>query len=99
MKKRLFMVDYRKNGISMHECLEITQIGNTEDADMVRSCHVAVGLDVKLDSVIEVYADMTAEELDRIALSPESLTLPRRVLYVDVEEANRIGELLKGAIV
>lgn len=97
MKKRLFMVDYRKNGISMHECLEITQIGNTEDADMVRSCHVAVGLDVKLDSVIEVYADMTAEELDRIALSPESLTLPRRVLYVDVEEAKRIGELLKGA--
>lgn len=95
MKKRLFMVDYREDGIYKHQCIEVMQEQETTDAEIVQACHIAIGLSCTLDGVIEVLADMTAKELNEIALSPVSIMIPRRVLYINMEEVERVNAAMK----
>ena len=95
MKKRLFMVDYRENGESKHHAIEIGYIGDATDMDMVTACHEYVGRNTVLDSVIEVFADMTAEELNEISQSPACISLPKKPLYINIAEALRMGREMK----
>ena len=96
MKKRLFMVDYREGEQSMHKCVEVIQQGKEiPDAEIVTTLHAFVGIFTALDCVMEVYADMTPGELEAISRHPASLLLPRRPLYVNVEEAKRVGKKIK----
>ena len=60
---------------------------------MRRSC-AYVGMNNDLDSVTEVFADMSAKELEEIALTPKILFLPSRHMYVNVEEVNRCAKIL-----
>ena len=95
--RRLFIVDYRENGISKHQCFEADVVGPTTDAAIVTACHAYVGMNNDLDGVSEVFADMSANELEEIAQTPRRLSLPSRHLYVNVEEVNRCAKILKEA--
>ena len=95
--KRLFIVDYRENGVSKHQCFETSVVGPATDAAIVTACHDCVGMNNDLDSVTEVFADMSAKELEEIALTPKILFLPSRHLYVNVEEVKRCAQLLREA--
>lgn len=95
--KRLFIVDYRENGVSKHQCFETSIVGAATDAAIVTACHVHVGMHNDLDSVIEVFADMSAKELEEIAQTPKILFLPNRHLFVNVEEVKRCVKILKEA--
>lgn len=94
--KRLFVVDYKENGESKHQCIETEQYGDMTDNEVIAACHAYVGIETELDSVIEVLSYMTAEDLEKIALLPAVLFLPRRPLYVNIEEVQRCAELLRG---
>lgn len=93
--RRLFVVDYRENGVSKHQCIEMSAEGLVTDAALVTACHAYVGMDNDLDGVSEVFVDMSAKELEEIALTPKILFLPSRHLYVNVEEVNRCAKILK----
>lgn len=95
--RRLFIVDYRENGVSKHQCFETSVVGPATDAAIVTACHAYVGIHNDLDSVTEVFADMSAKELEEIALTPKILFLPNRRLYVNVEEVKRCAKILKEA--
>ncbi len=95
--RRVFIVDYREKGISNHQCIEFSIVGSATDAALVTACHAYVGMNNDLDSVTEVFADMSAKELEEIALTPKILFLPSRHLYVNVEEVNRCAKILKEA--
>lgn len=95
--RRLFVVDYRENGVSKHQCFETSVVGPATDAAIVTACHAYVGIHNDLDSVTEVFADMSAKELEEIALTPKILFLPSRHMYVNVEEVNRCAKILKEA--
>ena len=90
--KRLFVVDYRKNGDEKHQCIEVNAEGPMTDAALITLCHVHIGLDNALDGVIEVLADMSVNELEEIVLKPEALFLPVRSLFINAEEAKRYLE-------
>lgn len=94
--KRLFVVDYREKGVSKHQCIELGCEGLVTDAAIVTACHVYVGMNNELDGVIEIFADMSATELEKISLKPEMAFLPMRLLYANVEEIKRCVEILKG---
>lgn len=95
--RRLFVVDYRENGVSKHQCFEMSVEGPVTDAAIVTACHAYVGMNNDLDSVSEVFTDMNAKELEKIVLTPELLFLPRRHLYVNAEEMKRCAKILKEA--
>lgn len=95
--KRLFVVDYRENGASKHQCIELDGNGIVTDAAIVTACHAYVGMNNDLDGVSEVFVDMNAKELEEIALTPKILFLPSRHLYVNVEEVKRCAQLLREA--
>lgn len=95
--RRLFVVDYREKGVSKHQCFETSIVGPATDAAIVTACHAYVGIHNDLDSVTEVFADMSAKELEEIALTPKILFLPSRHLYANVEEVNRCAKILKEA--
>lgn len=95
--RRLFIVDYRENGVSKHQCIEMSVVGSITDAAIVTACHAYVGMNNDLDGVSEVFADMSAKELEEIALTPKILFLPSRHLYVNVEEVNRCAKILREA--
>lgn len=94
--RRLFMVDFREKGVSKHQCLEVACNGSMTDQDLIVACHLYVGIDNELDSVVEVFADMTAQELNEISLKPESLFLPRKLLFANFEEIERCAKILRG---
>lgn len=91
----MFIVDYREDGISKHRCIEVTAIGPMTDAALVTACHVKVGLDNVLDGVAEIFADMSAVELEEIVMTPKILFLPSRNLYINFEEVKRCAEVLR----
>lgn len=93
--KRLFVVDYRENGVSKHQCFDTSIVGAMTDAAIVTACHVYVGMHNDLDSVTEVFADMSAKELEEISLTPKILFLPSLHLYVNTEEIKRCAKILK----
>lgn len=95
--RRLFVVDYRENGVAKHQCLEFDVEGIATDAALITACHVYVGMHNNLDSVSEVFADMGAKELEEIALTQKILFLPNRHLYVNAEEIKRCAKILKEA--
>ena len=95
--KRLFIVDYRENGVSKHQCIELDGNGIVTDAAIVTACHAYVGMNNDLDGVSEVFADMNADELEEIAQTPKILFLPNRHLFVNAEEVNRCAKILKEA--
>lgn len=95
--KRLFIVDYRENGLAKHQCLEFIGIGPITDAAIITACHSYIGMHNSLDGVIEVLTDMSANELEKIVLTPEVLYLATRNLYINVEEVKRCVEILKEA--
>ena len=89
------MIDFKERGISKHQCLEVECNENMLDQDIIMAFHAFVGSNNELDCVMEVLADMSAEELNRISCKPESLFLPRKLLYANVEEIKRCAEILK----
>lgn len=95
--RRLFVVDYRENGVSKHQCIEMDGKELVTDAALVTACHAYVGIHNDLDGVSEVFVGMSAKELEEIALTPKILFLPSRHLYVNVEEVNRCAKILKEA--
>lgn len=95
--KRLFAVDYRENGVSKHQCIEMSGEGIATEAALITACHAYVGMDNDLDAVTEIFVDMSAEELEEIVLTPKMLFLPNRKLYVNVEKIKRCAQLLKEA--
>ena len=95
--RRLFVVDYRENGVPKHQCFETSLVGPVTDAAIVTACHAYVGIHNDLDSVAEVYADMSAEELEEVAQTPKMLFLPHRHLFVNTEEVKRCVRILKEA--
>ena len=91
--KRLFIVDYRENGISKYKCIET--VGVATDAQMVTACHAYVGMHNDLDGVAEIFADMSTEELNKIAQTSKLLFFPFRYLFIDAKEVNRCANILK----
>lgn len=95
--RRLLIVDYRENGVSKHQCVEMSVVGSITDAAIVTACHAYVGMNNDLDGVSEIFADMSAKELEEIALTPKMLFLPNRCLFINVEEVNRCAKILREA--
>lgn len=89
MKKRLFVVDYRKDGEYRHHAIELGQLEDVTDSEIVEVCHKYVGSDTTLDSVIEVFADMDAAELNFISETPLCALFPMRPLYVNMDEVKK----------
>ncbi len=94
--RRVFIVDYREEGMSKHQCLEFDIVGHATDAALVTACHAYVGMNNELDCVSEVFTDMGVHELAKIATEPEVAFLTRRALYVNAAEMKRCAEILKG---
>ncbi len=95
--RRLFVVDYRENGVARHQCIELRGHAIVTDVAVITACHAHVGMENDLDGVIEIYADMSAHELEEIALTPKILFLPSRNLYINVEEVKRCSQILREA--
>ncbi len=93
--RRLFIVDYREDGIPKHRCIEASVEGPATDAALITACHAKVGLDNVLDGVAEIFADMSAVELEEIVMTPKMLFLPSRNLYINFEEVKRCAEALR----
>ena len=94
--KKLFMIDYRERGISKHDCIEIGVVGNYKEEYLIAACQSIIGVESELDSIVEVFSDMSAKELNEISMSPEVLALPHKIVYVNVDELKRCSGILKG---
>lgn len=87
--KRLFMVDYRENGVCAHQCVEVVHTKRMSDKEAVKLCHVCIGEENELDGVFEVFENMTADELSEISQTPLVLTLRYKMLFANKDEINR----------
>jgi hypothetical protein len=96
--RKLLLIDYREKRIAKHQCLEIECNEDIEDRFVVAACHRYIGLNNEMDCVTEIFSDMSVKELNRISLKPECLHLPRRILYVNLEEITRCASMLNGKI-
>lgn len=95
--KRLFIVDYKEKGVCKHQCIAAVQIAQMSDEDIVKFCHFHVGAENELDSVIEVFENMTAAELNEISQTPLVFALRCRPIYVNADELKRCAAILKEA--
>ena len=95
--RKLFLVDYRENGISKHQCLETECNKDIEDSSIIAVCHGYVGFGNELDGIAEILSDISAKELNDIASKPEFLYIPRRIVYVNPEELKRCARILNGS--
>lgn len=95
--RKLFLVDYRENGKSKHQCLETECNKDIEDSSIVAACHGYIGFGNELDGIAEILSDISAKELNDIASKPESLYIPRRIVYVNPEELKRCARILNGS--
>lgn len=96
--RKLLLIDYRERGIAKHQCLEIKCNEDIEDRFILAACHRYVGLNNEMDCVTEIFSGMSVKELNEISLKPECLHLPRRILYVNLEEIKRCASILNGKI-
>ena len=92
--RKLLLIDYREKGIAKHQCLEIECNEDIEDKFVVAACHRYVGLNNEMDCVTEFFSCISVKELNSISLKSECLHLPRRTLYVNLEEIKRCVNIL-----
>ena len=95
MKRRLFMVDYRKNGVDMHKAIEMGCTRDVTVLEIIEVCQEYIGKRTILDSIVEIYADMTANELNNISMSPLFELLPKRLLFINTEALKRFKEKME----
>ena len=94
MVRKLYLVDYEENGRDKHQAIERMGISCPTDSEIVQMIHFYVGKKNRLSSVAEFTTDLSLGEFDRVCDMPEILTIPHRVLYVDMEEIERVKEMM-----
>lgn len=57
--------------------------------------HFYVGKKNRLSSVVEFTSDLSLAQFNKVCDMPDILTIPHRILYVDMEEIERVREVAR----
>lgn len=91
--KRLFIVNYQEKKRPKHQCIEMEVCSVMSNAEVITKIRCMIGIRNELDSVIEVCADMNAQELNDLYMQFVSEFPTIRALYLNVAEPVRVAAL------
>ena len=81
--RRVFLVDYKQNGIDMHQVIEIHTAVNIESITLTALLRWKIGMQCEISCIVELFTDMTCDEIEKISQSPESGCIDRNLIYVN----------------
>lgn len=92
--RKLYVVDYKENGQDKHQVIEGECVGCLTDKEVVQMLHFYIGKCNRLTMVAEFTTDLSLDQFNQVCDMPIIFMIPHRVLYVDMEEAAEVKELM-----